>query len=280
MRWQETNRAARGQVENFVKCGVIMALNSGISWTDHSWNPWQGCRKVSPGCLHCYMYRDKHRFGHDPETVVRSKPATFAAPLKWKEPAKVFVCSWSDFFIEDADAWRDEAWEIMRRTPHLTYMLLTKRAENIKDRLPPDWPMKNVWLGVTAENQETANKRIPLLLDIPAVCRFVSVEPMISPVSLSAWMWESYEYRDRLNGYLSGDDGDVCVVSSCRPSGKIGWIICGGESGPEARAMSTEWALDLKRQCTRTRTPFFMKQMSGKAPIPDFLQGQKFPRSI
>ena len=113
-----------------------MAENSKIQWTDHTWNPWQGCRKVSPGCLNCYMYRDKKRYGQDPATVVRSKPPTFNKPLKWHDPAKVFVCSWSDFFIEDADEWRDDAWEIMRRTPHLTYQILTKRPRNIKDRLP------------------------------------------------------------------------------------------------------------------------------------------------
>ena len=121
-----------------------MARNSGIDWTDHTWNPWQGCRKVSPGCANCYMYRDKRHFGQDPTTVVRSKPATFNAPLKWKDQARVFVCSWSDFFIEDADPWRGEVWQIMRQTPHLTYMLLTKRLENISARLPDDWPLKNI----------------------------------------------------------------------------------------------------------------------------------------
>ncbi len=80
-----------------------MAENTGILWTDNTWNPWQGCHKVSPGCMNCYMYRDKNRYGQDPATVIRSKPATFNLPLKWKEPAKVFICSWSDFFIEEAD---------------------------------------------------------------------------------------------------------------------------------------------------------------------------------
>lgn len=88
-----------------------MGKDSGVSWCDHTWNPWQGCRKVSSGCLNCYMYRDKKRYGQDQATVVRSKPGTFNAPMKWKDQAKVFVCSWSDFFIEDADAWRDDAWE-------------------------------------------------------------------------------------------------------------------------------------------------------------------------
>jgi protein gp37 len=209
------------------------------------------------------MYRDKTRYGQDPATVVRSKPGTFNAPLHWKDPARVFVCSWSDFFIEDADDWRDEAWEIMRRTPHLTYMLLTKRAENIKDRLPPDWPLKNVWLGVTAENQETANQRLAVLLfDVPAVKRFVSVEPMVGPVDLGHALCKAWS------------DGGLTMGNY------LDWVICGGESGPEAREMLPKWALLLKRQCADTNTPFFMKQMSRKAPIPAFLQGREFPGSI
>lgn len=232
-----------------------MGKNSNIAWCDHTWSPWQGCRKVSPGCLNCYMYRDKARYGQDPATVIRSKSGTFMAPLRWKDPAKVFVCSWSDFFIEDADPWRDEAWEIMRRTPHLTYMLLTKRAENIKDRLPPDWPLKNVWLGVTAENQETADRRIPILLSTPAEIHFLSVEPLISPVDLSLFLGEGRLWE-------------------------ISLVIVGGESGPNAREMKPEWAAELKRQCAAAGTAFFMKQMSGGQPIPGFLRCQEFPRSI
>lgn len=210
-----------------------MGKNSGINWTDHTWNPWQGCRKVSPGCLNCYMYRDKKRFGQDPSTVVRSKPATFNAPLKWKDPARVFVCSWSDFFIEDADPWRGEAWEIMRRTPHLTYMLLTKRPENIKERLPADWPLKNVWIGVTAEDTPNFLKRVPVLRDAagPNVAGlFVSVEPMLRPILPTVT--------------LTG----------------INWVICGGESGPRPREIRYTWVNYLKSLCEFEKVPFFFKQ--------------------
>jgi len=181
------------------------------------------------------MYRDKKRFGQDPETVVRSKPATFTAPMKWKDPARVFVCSWSDFFIEDADQWRDEAWEIMRRTPHLTYMLLTKRPENIKDRLPAYWPLKNVWLGVTAENQLKFYDRVFLLKTIGhgAAGLFVSVEPMLESI-----------YSACLNG--------------------IDWVICGGESGPNARPISPHCVRLLRDQCEAARVPFFFKQWGPK----------------
>lgn len=231
---------------------VSTKLSNGNVIKGHTWNPWQGCHKVSPGCLNCYMYRDKKRFGQDPEIVVRSKPLTFNAPLKWKEPAKVFVCSWSDFFIEEADPWRDEAWEIMRRTPHLTYQLLTKRPENIKDRLPKDWPLKNVWLGVTAENQDAVNKRLPILLfDLTAEKKFISIEPMIGPVDI--------EYA-------------LCLSYS------LDWVIVGGETGPKARHMNAEWALRVKTMCNETKTPFFMKQMTNKAEIPDCLKAREFPQ--
>jgi len=221
-----------------------MAKNSGIDWTDHTWNPWQGCRKVSPGCANCYMYREKKRYGQDPATVVRSMAPTFNAPLRWKEPARVFVCSWSDFFIEDADEWRDDAWKIINSCPHLTFLLLTKRA----DRLPFVYP-DNVWVGITAENQEQFENRMLYLSEVQASTRFVSVEPMLEDISI-------YNYRT-----------------------DIDWIICGGESGPNPRKMYVEWALSLKRQCSEEGIPFFMKQMSGKSPIPAELHGREFPIS-
>ncbi|MDP1891488.1 MAG: DUF5131 family protein, partial [Gemmatimonadaceae bacterium] len=147
-----------------------MGKETGIAWTQHTWNPWQGCTKVSPGCAHCYMFRDKKRYGNDPEVVIRSKPATFNKPLSWREPARVFTCSWSDWFHEAADGWRDEAWDIVRRTPHLTYQILTKRPERILAHLPwgaygDPWP--NVWLGVSLENQRWV-ERADLLATIPA----------------------------------------------------------------------------------------------------------------
>ncbi|MCO5334929.1 MAG: phage Gp37/Gp68 family protein [Pyrinomonadaceae bacterium] len=197
-----------------------MSFNSAIEWTDATWNPWHGCHKVSAGCKHCYMFRDKKRFGHDPNVVVRSKDATFYAPLKWKEPRKIFTCSWSDFFIEEADEWRDEAFAIMALTPQHTYQILTKRPERmavyfndpqvrkniysaahygenailekgfrlIYNRLEVHdhtWPLPNVWLGVSVEDQRTASVRIPLLLQTPAAVRFLSIEPLLGPVDLT-----------------------------------------------------------------------------------------------
>lgn len=229
-----------------------MGKNSEISWTDHTWNPWQGCRKVSSGCKNCYMFRDKKRWGQDGSKIYMSSWATMKKPLSWKEPAKVFTCSWSDFFLPEADFWRESAWEIIQKTPHLIYLILTKRPERIKDCLPGDWPFPNVWLGVTAENQEMADHRWNLIMDIPCT-KFISVEPMLGPVRLNDdWL------------ILSPD-----------------WIICGGESGPGFREMKMEWAETLKHDCDEWGIPFFMKQMSGVNPkkiaIPDHLNTKEFP---
>ena len=165
-----------------------MGKNSSIEWTDHTWNPWQGCHPISAGCANCYMFRDKRRYGQDPSVVVRSKRATFCKPAHWNEPAKVFTCSWSDFFIEEADPWRDEAWDIIQTTPWLTYLILTKRIERAAQNLPTAWPFPNVWLGVSVENQQTADERIPILLQASAAVRFVSVEPMLGPVDLGYFL--------------------------------------------------------------------------------------------
>jgi protein gp37 len=221
-----------------------MGETTGIAWTKSTWNPWQGCLKISPGCKLCYMYRDKERYGQDPRTVVRSKPPTFNKPLSWKEPGLVFTCSWSDWFIEQADAWRDEAWDIVRRTPHLTYQILTKRPENIAARLPKDWGRgyPNVWLGVSVEEQRYADERIPLLLETRAAIRFLSVEPQLGPVDL--------DLRQLALG---------CGPRPIKTTG-IDWVIQGGESGPKARPFDLAWARDLRDQCKAAGVAYFFKQ--------------------
>src|SRR5437016_4306599 len=137
-----------------------MGETTAISWTEHSWNPWRGCERVSPGCAHCYIFAAQQRYGQDPSGVTRTK--TWGDPLKWQRDTerarrteRVFTCSWSDFFIEAADRWRPEAWSLIRRTPNLTYQILTKRPENVAVRLPEDWGQgyANVWLGVSVENK-------------------------------------------------------------------------------------------------------------------------------
>lgn len=176
------------------KNGRQMGDTTGISWTEHTWNPWRGCTKVSAGCAHCYMFREQRRYGRDPTEVVRTK--TWGDPLKWnKEAAEtgrkglVFTCSWSDWFHEAADPWRDEAWAIIRACPNLIFQILTKRADRIKDHLPADWGSgyDNVWLGVSVENQENA-WRIDRLVSVSARVRWISAEPLLGPINSRPWL--------------------------------------------------------------------------------------------
>jgi protein gp37 len=251
-----------------------MAENSAIEWTDHSWNWAQGCPKNNDSqelaCKNCYMYREKSRYGQNPAVVVRSAKLTFNFPLiskKLKPGDKIFTCSWEDFFNEALDPWREETWDIIRQTPQYIYQILTKWPENIKDRLPADWGngWPNVWSGVTVENQEMADKRIPILLQIPAAVRFVSVEPMLNFVDLQQIRIPQEphaEYHDSLSGYST--DTPIGYIknklSDPLSRGKLDWVICGPETGPGKRPMKNKWILDLYRQCTDAGVPFFDKK--------------------
>lgn len=210
-----------------------MSEHSAIEWTEATWNPWYGCTKVSPGCAHCYMFREMRQYGRDPEVVQRSK-TKFRDPLRWNEPKTVFTCSWSDWFHEAADQWRDEAWEVIRQTPQHTYQILTKRPERIAGQLPwgdygDPWP--NVWLGVSVESQRWVT-RVRILATIPATVRFVSAEPLL---------------------------GRIAAL----PLGGIHWLIAGGESGPGHRPTDIEWLRSLRDQCRVSGTAFFLKQLGG-----------------
>lgn len=224
-----------------------MGKDSKIEWTDNTWNPWQGCIKVSQGCKNCYMYRDKKRYGQNPQQIVKSSIATFRKPLTWTEQAKVFTCSWSDFFIEQADLWRDEAWGIIKQTPHLTYQILTKRPENIKDRLPDDWGngWSNVWLGVSVETPQY-EWRIIALEEVPSVIKFVSAEPLLAALP------DLYSYFPVLN-----------------------WIITGGESGPNYRPSNMDWFREIRDDCQRYNIAYFHKQHGGNSKIDGVWGGRK-----
>jgi protein gp37 len=264
-----------------------MGKHSKIEWTDHTWNPWFGCEETSTGCLNCYAKRDMNRYHRDFYAVAKAKG--FDKPLNWKKPARVFVCSWSDFFIRDADSWRDEAWAIIKKQRHLHFQILTKRPERIMECLPDDWTLAdcrgypNVWLGVTAENQEMANVRIPILLDVPAWTRFVSAEPLLGPINF--WKFATreetfgsmYDHRGTYPMYQA-----LGITDSIKYHEGIDWIIVGGESGPNCREMVEEDALFIKDQCVDSGVPFFMKQMSGntkalREAIPDYLFLRQFP---
>lgn len=213
-----------------------MGATTHIEWTEATWNPWHGCKKVSPGCAHCYMFRDKKRFGQDPTSVVRSSDATFQAPRRWRESRRIFTCSWSDFFIGEADPWRDEAWEIIQATQHHTYQILTKRPERVLDHLPwRDDPWRNVWLLISAEDQKHFERRWQIASGIPAAVRGISVEPLLAPIDL----------RPALQSEL------------------LSWVIVGGESGPGARTINPAWVRSLRDQCLEVGVPFFFKQWGG-----------------
>lgn len=219
-----------------------MGETTGIGWTESTWNPWVGCRAVSPGCARCYARElVTNRMGRDFSKVTRSK-TTFDDPLKsaWKTPRRIFTCSLSDFFIEEADAWRDDAWEIIRATPQHTYQILTKRPERILEHLPFDWRVRgyypNVWIGVSVEDQQRADERIPILMNIPAKVTFLSCEPLLGPVSIGAFL-----------GFLNSPK----------------WVIAGGESGPGCRPCEESWLRSLRDDCTSNETAFFLKQLGG-----------------
>lgn len=235
-----------------------MGEQSAIEWTEKTYNPWQGCTQVSAGCDLCYMFREKRRWGQDPEIVVRSKPHTFNAPLRWKEPAFVFTCSWSDWFHKAADAWRPEAWEIVRRTPHLTYQILTKRPGRIMRHLPEDWGegYPNVWLGVSVEDQSVAH-RIKQLLAVPARLRFLSCEPLIGPLSLR----EFPPFIAHMGAAAIECEHGFDACPTCDRG--IDWVIAGGESGAGWRETKPEWLRTLRDECAEAHVPFFLKQLGG-----------------
>ena len=222
-------------------------LKSGIEYVDHSWNPWIGCRRVSDGCRNCYMYREQTRYGKDPSDIHRTTTSTWRQVKKFEPGAFVFVCSWSDFFLQDADPWRDDAWRVIEGRPDVTWVVVTKRPENISDRLP--WgdgvPWPNVIGVVTIENQEMANLRVPLLLRSNFAVRGVSVGPMLGPVDIAS-----------AAGVTFWDD----------PVAGIRWVICEGESGPNARPMSPADARALRDQCVEAGIPFFFKQWGAWGP--------------
>ena len=243
-----------------------MAENSKIEWTDHTFNPWIGCQKVSPGCDHCYAEAlmdtryGKVQWGPHGERK-RTSEANWKLPLRWAKNARanpghrprVFCASLADWLDNQApQEWRVDLAKLIVATSELDWLLLTKRIENF-ERLSPfgsEIPFpKNVWLGITCEDQEHYNKRWPRLSRIPATVRFISYEPAI------------------------GEVADITLGLGKAPD----WIICGGESGPGARTMNPDWARTMKRNCRLYSVAFFMKQMTGKKPIPEDLLIRQFP---
>ena len=260
-----------------------MSDKTAIEWAEATWNPVTGCTKISPGCKFCYAERITERWGQK-FTEIKLHPDRLFQPLHWKKPRRIFVCSMSDLFHESIpDDFVESIFAIMAETPRHQYQVLTKRAEQMRqtvkwwNNLPSEndhlypfvSPVPNIWLGVSVENQEQADKRIPVLLETPAAVRFLSVEPLLGPVDLRNWLPHVRE----------GAISEMWIPG-------MNWVIVGGESGgPRERMMvedsgcndrsgaiwvpkdsTLKWTRSLRDQCVASGVPFFFKQWGGPTP--------------
>lgn len=256
--------------------------NSKIEWTDHTFNPWSGCIKVSPGCQHCYAETLSNRWGKDvwgpgPKRQ-RTSAANWKKPLQWNKQAakegkryKVFCASMADVFEDNPqlDPWRVDLLRLIQETPSLDWLLLTKRPEHVNRMIERAtgfseaemWfhSAPHVWLGTSVESQEWAEKRIPELLKIPARIRFLSCEPLLGPVDLLGWLG---------GGYVTFNQGKLTPMNV--PNKPIHWVIVGGESGHSARPMHPEWARSLRDQCQAAGVAFHFKQWGEFAPSSNY----------
>lgn len=270
-----------------------MGDRTGIEWTDATWNPVTGCDKVSPGCDHCYAETfaerwrgtEGHYFGNGFDVQLR--PDKLDMPLRWNKPRKVFVNSMSDLFHDKvSDEYIARVFSVMACAERHTFQLLTKRHGRMRSllnseafrelvfkcqalELPGDvmgdyWPLPNVWLGVSAEDQKRADLRIPALLDTPAAVRFVSAEPLLGPIELKQhWLHPVMREPSPENHAIGRRIGKANGV------GFIDWVIVGGESGPESRVMVPDYAREIRDQCVEAGVPFLFKQWGEWAPIND-----------
>lgn len=310
-----------------------MGDRTSISWTDSTWNPVSGCSHVSPGCEHCYAEKLSHRFRwtsqpwaaqHAKENV-RLHEDRLEQPGRWMRPRRVFVCSMGDLFHERvADEFIDRVWAVMRRAGWHTFQILTKRADRLKGYLehaewrihklappaPPRhwyyasdwrWPLPNVWVGVSVEDQRRAEERIPLLLQVPAAVRFVSCEPLLGPLDLTN--------IDGLNAFTGewthyDENGELCTHDE---GPGLSWVIVGGESGgpPERRLVelcakchaypayrdncqtcaftgwtpkpeALSWVRSLRDQCLVAGVPIWWKQFGPRPGLGREIDGVRY----
>lgn len=276
-----------------------MADHTAIEWTDASWNPVTGCTKVSPGCDHCYAETIARRFADTPAYphgfASTLRPERLDLPLRWTRPRRIFVNSMSDLFHDAVpDGYIARVWATMAAARQHTFQVLTKRHARLRSLLSSpsftdlmaaawfdlprnrrpgnaiEWPLPNVWVGISAENQQWADIRIPALLDTPAAVRWISAEPLIGRIDL-----HSIPSGLRMDG---GPRRDSALVAPCplcsgwgggecpdgphfvKLPGGIDWVVVGGESGRGARPMHQDWARDIRDQCAAAGVPFLMKQ--------------------
>jgi len=249
-----------------------------IEWSQATWNPVVGCTKVSPGCDHCYAERITERFhGKGSFAVVRRSEEKLYLPLKWRKPRRVFVNSMSDLFHVDVPVgFIARVFTVMAQTPQHTYQVLTKRHGRMRSVLNSDvfvnmvrgmlgevvWPLPNVWLGVSVEDQHWADIRIPALLETPAAVRWLSCEPLLGPLKLTGGgTQQTYWLTGRPYWGEPEPIGGGTILGRAPLIGpRLDWIVVGGESGPGARPMHPDWARFLRDQCTGAGVPFFFKQ--------------------
>lgn len=248
-----------------------------------TWNPIVGCSKISEGCDNCYAERMAVRLcamseksdklsirGHAYECAIDNghwsgipEVSDLSKPYKMKAPRMIFVCSMGDLFHEHVkEVWQREVFETIEQSPQHLFIILTKRPQNAFDffRQNPGFEnLPNVWLGVTAENQQRANERIPILLQIKAAKHFVSIEPMLGPIDL--------DYIEYMPVSGTGVESFNCLYCEAAAiddddfhGANIDWVICGGETGPKARPMHPDWVRSLRDQCQAAQVPFFFKQ--------------------
>lgn len=238
-------------------------MSTKIEWTEDTWNPVSGCTKISAGCKHCYAERMAIRLAgragypaKPNQFKVTLHPERLEIPLHWRQPRRIFVNSMSDLFHEDVPiSFIDDILSVIAACPQHTFQVLTKRPENMMEKLYKntlETPFRelgggdylpNVWIGVSVEDQKTADERIPWLLKTPAAVRFVSYEPALGLVDFIGPWPKTIHDRD----WLLGDPG-------------LDWIIAGGESGPGARPAHPDWFRSVRDQCQEAGVPFFFKQ--------------------
>lgn len=281
-----------------------MSENSAIEWTDHTFNPWEGCQKVGPGCDHCYAETRNARFAGGAAINWgpgaprrRTSAANWRKPVAWNAAAdaffaqhgrrqRVFCASLADVFDNAVDpTWRRDLFELIEATPNLDWLLLTKRIGNVAEMVTEacemhdhgegwlslwaqgEWPA-NVWLGATIVNQAEADRDIPKLLAVPASKRFLSMEPLLGAVDLTV---AYLPCRNSSRALMDPETGAYECCNECDFTGigsemGIDWVIVGGESGPGARPMSIQWARELRDQCIAAGVPFLFKQWGEWAP--------------
>ena len=203
------------------------------------WNLWHGCIKISPGCLNCYVYRGDERYGRDSRIVAKTQ--SFDLPLRKNKQGAVkipsgetvYTCFTSDFFLEEADGWRKDAWAMIRMRPDLVFLIITKRIHRFHIELPADWGSgyENVTIYSTVENQAMTDFRLPILLEAPIRHKGIACEPLLERVDLSRYLGPSIE-----------------------------GLVAGGESGNDARVCDFDWIVDLQHQCIKAGVPFTFKQ--------------------